>query len=410
MALYAVEAVDSKGSKVKRDVDADDRDQALAQVKDMGLYPTRVNPKPSAGPAAVADPPRAWRALTFGRASLSLMTQFTQQLATLQDAGLPIVRSLRILEGQQKPGVLKNCLSEVTEDVESGATLSEALAKHPKAFDRLYVGMIKAGEAGGVLDTILERLADFMEKSLRLKKKVMGAMIYPIVVTIVAVSILAGIMTFVIPAFEKMFDETGITLPAPTALLIEVSGFVANYWFLLPLIPVAIVLSVRLVASYPRGRYGLDLFKLYMPVFGTILHKSTVSRFCRTLGTLVTSGVPILESLSITREATTNVVIARAIDEVHAAIREGESIAGPLQESGVFDDMFVNMVDIGEETGALDAMLNKIADSYDDDVDTVVESLSSILEPILIVGMGGAVGFIVIALFLPLTQLINNLG
>jgi len=408
MALYAVEAVDSKGSKVKHEVSAEDREEAMARVKDMGLYPTRVDPKRSA--VAVEAPPVRRRSLTFGRASMSLMTQFTQQLATLQDAGLPIVRSLKILEGQQKPGVLKNCLIDVAEDVEAGSTLSEALAKHPAAFDRLYVGMIKAGEAGGVLDTILERLADFMEKSLRLKKKVLGAMIYPLVVTGVAVSILAGIMTFVIPAFEKMFNETGINLPAPTALLIAVSGFVADYWFLLPLAPVGFVLLLRLIGSHPRGRYVLDRFKLGMPVFGTILQRSTVSRFCRTLGTLVTSGVPILDALSITREATTNLVIARAIDEVHSAIREGESIAGPLSASGAFDDMFVNMVAVGEETGALDAMLTKIANNYDDDVDTAVESLSSILEPLLIVGMGGAVGFIVIALFMPLIQLVEQLG
>lgn len=409
MALFAVQAVDSKGSKVQREVSAEDREEALARVKDMGLYPTRVDPK-RAAPLHEQEDPEKRRSLTFGRASMSLLTQFTQQLATLQDAGLPIVRSLKILEGQQKPGVLKNSLIDVSADVEAGATLSEALSKHPAAFDRLYVGMIKAGEAGGVLDTILERLADFMEKSLRLKKKVMGALLYPLVVTIVAVSILAGIMTFVIPAFEKMFDETGITLPAPTALLIAVSGFVADYWFLLPLAPIGVVLLLRLIASHPRGRYVLDRFQLSSPVFGRILHKSTVSRFCRTLGTLVTSGVPILEALSITREATTNLVIARAIDEVHAAIREGESIAGPLQGSGAFDDMFVNMVEVGEETGALDTMLTKIADNYDDDVDVAVESLSSILEPLLIVGMGGAVGFIVIALFMPLIQLTEQLG
>ncbi|MBL4845256.1 MAG: type II secretion system F family protein [Planctomycetes bacterium] len=409
MARYAVEAVDSRGSKLKKDVDATDRDDALAQVKDMGLYPTKVEPREARSAAVAAPAASKKKTFTLGGASLSLMAQFTQQLATLQDAGLPIVRSLRILEGQLKPGVLKNALVDVTEDVESGATLSEAMSKHPKAFDRLYVGMIKAGEAGGVLDTILARLAHFMEKSLRLKKKVIGALVYPIVVTVVAVMILAGIMKFVIPAFRQMFEETSVALPAPTQLLIGVSNFVADYWFLLPAFPIVAILALRLVSRHPRGKYQLDLFKLHMPVFGTILHKSTVSRFCRTLGTLVSSGVPILESLSITREATTNSVIAKAIDEVHASIREGESIARPLQEVGVFDDMLVNMIDIGEETGELDKMLNKIADNYDVDVDVAVESLSSIIEPILIVGMGGAVGFIVIALFLPLITLIETL-
>lgn len=413
MPSFTVEAVDQKGNKVKKEVNADDRDDAMAQIKEMGLYPTKVKESAGGGgPAAVAQTggdKKKGKVFTIGGVGLGLLTQFTQQLSTLQDAGLPIVRSLKILEGQQKPGVLKNALMDVAEDVESGATLSEAMGKHPKCFDRLYVGMIKAGEAGGVLDTILDRLALFMEKSLKLKKKVIGALIYPIVVTVVAVGILAGIMTFVIPAFKKMFEETGIPLPAITELLINVSSFVANYWFLLPAFPIALVLAVKLTASHPKGKYMLDKFTLYMPVFGTILHKSTISRFCRTLGTLISSGVPILESLSITRESTSNDVIAKAIDDVHASIREGESIARPLQDAGVFDDMMINMVDIGEETGELDKMLVKIADNYDDDVDIAVESLSSIIEPILIVGMGGAVGFIVIALFLPLISLIEKL-
>ena len=413
MPSFTVEAVDQKGNKVKKEVNADDRDDAMAQIKEMGLYPTKVKESAGGGgPAAVAQTggdKKKGKVFTIGGVGLGLLTQFTQQLSTLQDAGLPIVRSLKILEGQQKPGVLKNALMDVAEDVESGATLSEAMGKHPKCFDRLYVGMIKAGEAGGVLDTILDRLALFMEKSLKLKKKVIGALIYPIVVTVVAVGILAGIMTFVIPAFKKMFEETGIPLPAITELLINVSSFVANYWFLLPGFPIAGVLAIKLTASHPKGKYMLDKFTLYMPVFGTILHKSTISRFCRTLGTLISSGVPILESLSITRESTSNDVIAKAIDDVHASIREGESIARPLQDAGVFDDMMINMVDIGEETGELDKMLVKIADNYDDDVDIAVESLSSIIEPILIVGMGGAVGFIVIALFLPLISLIEKL-
>jgi type IV pilus assembly protein PilC len=411
MASFTFEAVDGKGNKVKKDVEASDRDDAMAKIKGMGLFPTKVKEK-EAAPAAVAAAPggkKKGKVFTIGGVSMRALTTFTQQLATLQDAGLPIVRSLRILEGQLKPSLLKNCLMDVADDVESGATLSEAMAKHPKAFDRLYVGMIKAGEAGGVLDTILDRLSHFMEKSLRLRKKVIGALIYPVVVTVVAVGILAGIMKFVIPAFQKMFKEVGVSLPVMTEILLAVSDFVQNYWYLLPGIPVVLVLLWKGIASTPRGKYMLDKFLLYMPVFGSIIHKSSISRFARTLGTLIASGVPILESLSITREATSNDVIAKAIDDVHASIREGESIAKPLQESGVFDDMLVNMIDIGEETGELDKMLVKIADNYDDDVDVAVESLTSIIEPILIVGMGGAVGFIVIALFLPLIELIQKL-
>lgn len=412
MPSFTFEAVDGKGNKVKKDVDASDRDDAMAKIKGMGLFPTKVKEK-EAGPGNTAvqapNAKKRGRVLAIGGVGMRALTTFTQQLSTLQDAGLPIVRSLRILEGQLKPSLLKNCLMDVADDVESGATLSEAMAKHPRAFDRLYVGMIKAGEAGGVLDTILDRLSHFMEKSLRLRKKVIGALIYPVVVTVVAVGILAGIMNFVIPAFQKMFKEVGVTLPVMTEILLAVSDIVQNYWYLIPGIPIIIVLMWKGISSTPRGKYALDKFLLYMPVFGTIIHKSTISRFARTLGTLIASGVPILESLSITREATGNDVIAKAIDDVHASIREGESIAKPLQESGVFDDMLVNMIDIGEETGELDKMLVKIADNYDDDVDVAVESLTSIIEPILIVGMGGAVGFIVIALFLPLIELIQKL-
>lgn len=411
MPSFTFEAVDGKGNKVKKDVDADDRDDAMAKIKGMGLFPTKVKEKESAPAAAAAAAPgkKKGKVLAIGGVSMRSLTTFTQQLATLQDAGLPIVRSLRILEGQLKPSLLKNCLMDVAEDVESGATLSEAMGKHPKAFDRLYVGMIKAGEAGGVLDTILDRLSHFMEKSLRLRKKVIGALIYPVVVTVVAVGILAGIMNFVIPAFQKMFKEVGVSLPVMTEILLAVSDVVQNYWYLIPGIPVVLILMWKGISSTPKGKYVLDKFLLYMPVFGSIIHKSTISRFARTLGTLIASGVPILESLSITREATGNDVIAKAIDDVHASIKEGESIAKPLQESGVFDDMLVNMIDIGEETGELDKMLVKIADNYDDDVDVAVESLTSIIEPILIVGMGGAVGFIVIALFLPLIELIQKL-
>lgn len=411
MPSFTFEAVDGKGNKVKKDVDADDRDDAMAKIKGMGLFPTKVKEKESAPAAAApaAAGKKRGKVLAIGGVSMRALTTFTQQLATLQDAGLPIVRSLRILEGQLKPSLLKNCLMDVAEDVESGATLSEAMGKHPKAFDRLYVGMIKAGEAGGVLDTILDRLSHFMEKSLRLRKKVIGALIYPVVVTVVAVGILAGIMNFVIPAFQKMFKEVGVSLPVMTEILLAVSDVVQNYWYLIPGIPVVFVLMWKGISSTPKGKYVLDKFLLYMPVFGAIIHKSTISRFARTLGTLIASGVPILESLSITREATGNDVVAKAIDDVHASIKEGESIAKPLQESGVFDDMLVNMIDIGEETGELDKMLVKIADNYDDDVDVAVESLTSIIEPILIVGMGGAVGFIVIALFLPLIELIQKL-
>jgi type IV pilus assembly protein PilC len=416
MPVYAFEATDSKGQSVRKEIEAPSRDEAINKIRSMGFYPTRIKEKAGkqkaaavAAPGAPAKKGSALSRITIGRVNLRQLTQFTGQLSTLQDAGLPIVRSIRILEGQLKPGLLKNTLLEVADDVEGGSTLSDAMGKHPKAFDRLYVNMVKAGEAGGVLDTILERLANFMEKSLRLKKKVMGALIYPIAVTIIAALILGGIMKFVIPAFQKMFRESGVPLPTITQILLGVSEWVSNWWFLLVFVPLIIYGILYAIGRTAKGRFIIDKIKLYMPLFGPIIRKSTISRFTRTLGTLIASGVPILEALSIVKEAVGNDVLSKAIDQVHGSIKEGESIARPLGQSGVFDDMLVNMVDVGEETGELDKMLIKIADNYDEDVDVAVEGLTSLLEPVLIVFMGGAVGFIVVALFMPLITLIQKL-
>jgi type IV pilus assembly protein PilC len=272
--------------------------------------------------------------------------------------------------------------------------------------------MIKAGEAGGVLDTILTRLADFREKSLKLRRQVIGALIYPAAVITIAVIILAVIIAVVIPEFTKMFEEMGQKgkLPGLTELLINITDVLRLYWFLLPGIPVGVYMVFRLVGMNPRGRYVLDRVKLNVPIFGTIARKSAISRFARTLGTLIASGVPILDALNIIKGATGNAVVANAIGEVHSSIREGDTIAEPLKHSGVFDEIVVNMIDVGEETGELDKMLIKIADNYDTEVDALVSGLMSLLEPFLIIGMGLTVGFIVIALFLPLVHLINSVS
>ncbi|MHC4391223.1 MAG: type II secretion system F family protein [Planctomycetota bacterium] len=426
MPVFAFEAMDNKGQKLRKKIEAGSRDEAIAKIKKLGLHPTAIKEEAAGGSSGrtsgrtkaskrstaakrpAAAPPKGKG--IFGRVKMRDLTQFTNQLSTLQDAGLPIVRSLNILEGQLKPGVLKVTLGEVSEEVKSGSSLSDALAKHPKVFDRLYVNMIKAGELGGVLDTILERLATFMEKSLRLRKKVTGAMIYPIVVVVIAVGILAGIMKFVIPAFQEMFAEMKVPLPLPTKFLMGLSDFVGGYWYVMIGIPIVIYGAYYAIANTAGGRFTIDKFKLKMPLFGMIIRKSTIARFCRTIGTLIASGVPILEALAICKEATGNQVVTNAIESVHASIREGESIARPLAQSGVFDDIVVNMVDIGEETGELDKMLMKVADNYEEDVDIAVDSLTSILEPLLIVFMGGAVGFIVVALFMPLISLMEGIG
>ena len=347
------------------------------------------------------------------------LTLFTSQLAILQDAGLPIVRCLKILEGQMKPGYFKHVLSQVTEDVESGSALSEALSKHPGVFDELYVNMVKAGEAGGVLDTILARLSEFKEKAQRLKKRIVSASIYPIVVLFVATAILLGIMVFVVPKFETVFKDIGTgELPALTQLMQKVSAFLVGQdgpFFKAGLVYiilffVLLVVLLRLAKLTAGGKKVFDRLKLRLPLIGTLTRKTIVARFSRTFGTLIQSGVPILEALNIVRDSIDNVILRRAITRVHDAIREGENIAEPLGESGIFDDIVVNMIDVGEETGELDKMLLKVADTYDDEVDIAVASLVSILEPMLIVFMGAAVGLIVVSLFLPLLKIVESLG
>ncbi len=415
MPVFAFEAVKNDGQKVQSEVTAGSKDEAIKKIQDQGLRPTRIKAqkeesKSRAVPGVEKAPAKKKVGLFMGGVSSNDIVTFTTQLSTLQDAGLPIVRSLKILEEQQKPGRFKNQLEEVSSEVEQGSTLSEAMAKYPKSFDKLYISMVKAGEAGGVLDVILRRLAGFMEKSQKLRKQVKGALIYPAAVITVAILILVVIMLFVVPAFEKMFADIGQALPAPTQLLLSTSQAIQTYWYLIPLIPIFLMVVMKLIARTEAGEKALDAFKLRMPVFGNIIKKSSVARFCRTLGTLIASGVPILEALRIVKDAVGNVIISNAIEDVHGSIREGDTIADPLRASGIFDELLVNMIDVGEETGELDKMLMKIADNYEADVDVAVEGMSSLLEPLLIVGMGLVVGFIVISLFLPLVSIIKNIG
>ncbi|MCC7138171.1 MAG: type II secretion system F family protein [Planctomycetes bacterium] len=374
-----------------------------------GSSPASRGPGPrGAAPAAAPKAEKRPR----GRASVKALTQFTTQLSTLQDAGLPIVRSLKILEGQMDRGPLKSTLVDVTEDVESGSALSDALAKHPESFDGLYTNMVKAGEAGGVLDVILSRLAGFMDKAQKLRKRVRGAMVYPAVVLFVTVSILLLIMIFVVPKFEEVFKQIpGIgELPAITRSLQSISRFLVERWYVLLIGIVLLVVGYRAFKMSAPGRRFFDRVKLRLPIVGRLTRKIVVARFSRTLGTLIASGVPILEALTICRNTAGNVVLEEALEKVHASVREGESIAEPLGECGIFDDIVVNMIDVGEETGELDKMLMKVADNYDDEVDVEVSSLVSVIEPLLILFMGGAVFVIVLGLFLPLMKLIQGVG
>jgi type IV pilus assembly protein PilC len=364
------------------------------------------------GPRGAPPPPPAGaRRRRGGRVSTKVLTQFTSQLSTLQDAGLPIVRSLKILEGQLERGPFKGVLGDVTEDVEAGSPLSEAMAKHPVVFDGLYTNMVKAGEAGGVLDVILSRLASFMEKSQRLRKRIKGAMVYPTVVFFVTMAILILIMVFVVPKFDTVFKQLpGLgDLPALTQALQGFSRFLIDKWWLVILILFVVVGGTKLTLRTKPGRRFVDRLKLNLPIVGPLTRRVVVARFSRTFGTLIASGVPILEALDICRNTAGNTVMENALEKVRDSISEGGSIAEPLGESGIVDDIVVNMVDVGEETGELDKMLIRIADNYDEEVDVAVGALVSVLEPLLIVFLGGAVFLIVLGLFLPLLKIIQNI-
>ena len=417
MATFQYQALNASGQEVKDEVDASNRDEAIAKIRQRGQIPTRLKERAAKKSAKkkeadVVVTPRRKMPISIGGVPRKQLVTFTRQLSTLQDAGLPILRSLQILEQQQKPGLLKAIIGGVAEEVEGGGTLSDSMAKYPKAYDKLYVNMIAAGEAGGVLDLILSRLADFMEKAAKLKKKVIGAMIYPSVVITIAIGVVSMIMIFVIPKFEVIFKDFKTELPGITKMLLKVSRWFANEygWAYLLFTPIVVSLIVKLLKMSKGGLYFVDAVKLRIPILGSILGKTAIARFTRTLGTLISAGVPILDAINITKETCGNEVYARALTKVHDAIREGESMADPLRATKVCDAIVVNMVDVGEETGDLDKMLIKVADNYDNDVDVLVGSLISILEPIMVVILGVIVGFIVIALFAPMIALISSVS
>ena len=446
MPTFQFEAMDSTGQEIKDVLEAPNEEEAQAVIRQMGYFVTKISVKKSRGKkaelAGSKQKKKPGRSFAIGGVSVKHLTAFTRQLSILQDAGLPILRSLNILEKQAKPGPLKNALMDVCDEIEAGSTLSEAMAKSPKAFNRLYVNMIKAGEAGGALEVILQRLAEFQERSLALRRKIKGALIYPIVVVMVAVFILSGIMIWIVPEFTKIFTDFEVDMPFMTLLLIEISEWTLKLAYLIPGIPIGIWLFVKLMRMFEAGRMGWDLFMLKLPIFGMLVEKSVVARTTRTLGTLISSGVPIIEALNITRETAGNAMFEKMFSQVSESIREGESIAVPLRAGArpqfsamacvfwfmfvagpiglliylmkmnqrVVDDLTVNMVDVGEETGELDTMLYKVADTYDEEVSVLTDSLMSLMEPLLIITLGGAVAFIVVSLFMPLVSLIEQLS
>ncbi len=423
MANFQYSALDAKGEQTTGAVSAATEAEAIQQLRAKGLYPTQISEegkskgKGKAAPAkAKAKAKAVSKGHVGGRIKPKSLMIFTRQLATLIDSGLPLLRSLTVLEKQEPNPVLKATVSALAENVQGGSTFSESLAQHPKIFNKLYVNMVKAGELGGVLEIVLNRLAEYQEKAQKLKNKIVSAMVYPVIVMFIAVAILVFLMIFIVPKFKEMFTNTDSELPLISKIVFGMSEFflarplfVPNVVFVFIMFGIGVFLF-NLWGRTSGGRVIIDNMKLKMPILGDIQRKSAVSRFSRTLGTLVTSGVPILQALNITRDTAGNVVISQAIEKVHEAVKEGETIVTPLQASGVFPNMVISMVDVGEETGQLPEMLLKVADVYDDEVDNAVTALTSILEPIMIVILALIVGAVVFALFLPLIKMISTMG
>jgi type IV pilus assembly protein PilC len=427
MPKYNFVALDIRGQESTGVIEATSSSEAAGQLRQSGYYPTSVTEK-GKGPVpgstrkvarTAPKTPAGTGIILFQKRTVkgkNLMT-FTRQLATLIDAGLPLLRGLTVLAKQEKDVVLKNTITQLADAVQGGNTLSESLAQHPRIFNKLYINMVKAGELGGMLELVLIRLAEFQEKAQKIKNKVVSAMMYPVIVLCIAITIMGFLLVFIVPKFEQIFDEMlgGKPLPVLTRFVIATSNTVKQaFW---PpsnlLITVAIlgmaILGYVMISRSAWGSAMVDKFKLKVPLFGDLLLKSAISRFSRTLGTLVSSGVPILQALHITRETAGNEVVADAISKVHESVKEGDSIVQPLEASGVFPPMVISMIDVGEETGRLPEMLLKIAEVYDDEVDNAVAGLTALLEPIMIVLLAVVVGTIVIALFLPLISIIQQM-
>ena len=412
MPTFQYEAVNGVGQTTKSKLEAATLEEANAKLRQQGLFPTK-EPKQLKGKSAPKAGGRSSsRPRSLGGVKKKVLTQFTRQLATLQAAGMPVLRSLLVLEDQQKKGSgMRNAIGTVADDVESGNSLSESMARHPRVFDRLYSNMVRAGEAAGVLDEILERLSQFMESSESLKRKIKGAMIYPLVVILAAVGIVTGLLIFVVPKFKEIFEGTGKELPAPTQLLLSISNSIeTGGWVWIFALPIGMWMSIKLLRMTEGGNLLVDKSILRIPLIGGIAGKGTISRFCSTLGTLIHAGVPILEALTITANTAGNEVYSKAIRHVREQIREGETIAKPLRQTGVVDSMVVNMIDVGEETGKLDDMLDRVSKVYEEEVKTMVEGLTSVIEPILIIVLGTIVAFIVISLFLPMIGMLEGVS
>ena len=424
MAKFQYEALDTKTGKTERgELPANSQAEALARLQEMGLAPTKceeakAEPKKGKGKAKKKAGKKGKKGamqleINIGAAvNEKTLTIFTRQLSQLTSAGLPLLSGLTVLARQEKNQTLKRVLGELAEVIEGGGTFSEGLAQHPKVFNKLFVSMVKAGELGGVLEVVLDRLAQFMEKAMRIKGKVKAAMFYPIAVLIVAIVIMAILLIFVIPKFKDVFgDLTGDDgLPEFTQFVLDISDTVKENAFGTATGMFAFMLTLSLCGKSKHGRFVLDKLALFFPIIGPVVEKVSIARFARTLGTLINSGVPILQALNIVKDTSGNTVVAQAVQDVHDSVKEGETIVAPLEASRVFPPMVISMVDVGEKTGDMPQMLEKIADTYDEEVDRAVESMTSLIEPVMIVFLAVIVGSIVIAMFLPLIRMIESIS
>ena len=402
MPVYQWKGEDRTGAAQKGETEAPHENAVRAQLRRMQIRPTKVKEKGK----------DLFENVAFFQPKVrgTDVVIFARQFATMINAGLPLIQSLNILQSQQENKTFKTVLKEIKDNVEEGQTLAEALGKHPKIFDELFVNMVAAGEVGGILDTILNRLSAYMEKAMKLKRMVKGAMTYPAIVLVIAVLVIAVILIFVIPVFEKMFADFGGTLPVPTQIVVALSNFVKGNAIYIIIALGILAYAFKRFYSTEKGRALVDDISLKLPVFGPLLRKVAVAKFTRTMSTMISSGVPILEALDIVAKTAGNKTVERAIYDVRSAITQGRTMAEPLGESGVFPSMVVQMVAVGEQTGALDAMLGKIADFYDDEVDAAVEGLTSMIEPFMMVFLGATIGGLVIAMYLPIFKMAGVVG
>ena len=404
MATFSYSAVNTAGKTIKGTIDAENHQQVVQRLRDQKYTVLDVS-RPSS-----ATKRKSGMKASFGKMKLQSLVVFSRQFSTMLDAGISILRCLDILEGQCKDPILRVAIAAVKDDVKGGHTLTDALAKHPNVFNKLYVNMVKAAEAGGIIGPILDRVSGFLEKEQEIRTKIKGAMMYPVMVLIFAGVMVAVLMTFVLPKFKEIFVSMNVQMPATTAFLFAMSDFFRHNWYAVIGIPVVVFVAIRLYGRTPKGRFNLDTVKLKAPVVGDLISKMSIARFARTLGTLISSGVPMLRALEIVSETSGNTVITKAILDARSSIREGQKISAPLIASGQFPSMVTQMIDVGEETGRISEMLVKVADFFDQEVDATVKGLTSMIEPMLIVMMGVLVGFIAISVMSPIFKLVSSLS